>query len=121
MAEAVGIERNKMSGLFEVCFEAGVELLGVIRGMNIETSEGTFPVVAAQRGDAVYVIAGPLVLADCCEGNKCEPPWIYLGHCDVGLQSDGVRRFGSVGAMRAWVAEVRSTAFHPAVTKVVVL
>ncbi|MFM0649389.1 hypothetical protein PQR14_34160 [Paraburkholderia bryophila] len=121
MLETGTRKARRMGGLFEVCFGGGVEILGVIRGMKVETSEGAFPVIAARNGDEVCVIAGPLALSICSDTDPSDSPWMYLGHGDVGLNATGIRRFSSVGVLREWVAEVRSTEFHPVVARVVVL
>ncbi|MFM0450071.1 hypothetical protein PQR21_06720 [Paraburkholderia nemoris] len=121
MSEITAGHSHKLSGLFEVCFGSDVQLLGVIRGIKVATSEGTFSALAVRSGNEVCVVAGPVALGRASDDAPNNPLWVYLGHRDVGLHAKAVRRFGSLVAMGRWVLEVRSTAFHPAVAEMVML
>ncbi|MGX7005138.1 hypothetical protein [Caballeronia sp. KNU42] len=99
-------------------FEPAVQLVGVLEGVSVKTSEGAVPVYVVKEGNDFCLIAGALALS-AVEGVSSSECWLYLvgGRC----MPEHVKRFASIEGVRGWVADARSEAFNRALFEMVIL
>lgn len=89
---------------WETTFEEHVELIGVLKGMEVTTSEGSVPVCVVSAGEVWCVVAGSLALCDRPE-KQLGGCWLYIS--GRGRMPEGVKKFRTLEELRCWVAEIR--------------
>jgi len=102
-AERIRIAKE-LPDFWETTFEERVELIGVVKGLEVTTSGGCIPVSVVSVGQDWCVVAGSLVLGDRPE-KQLGGCWLHMtGH---GPVPGGTKRFRTLEELRSWVAERR--------------
>lgn len=92
---------NGSRDLGVIRFDRGVELMAVFPKLLIEAPQGRTCVMAVRRRRDFYVVAGAMILVDLDGGVRRSPCWCQFER--VGFDGDGVRRFGSLDQVQAWI------------------
>ncbi|KVE52956.1 hypothetical protein [Burkholderia vietnamiensis] len=83
-------------------FDRGVELVAVFAELLVEAPQGRAPVMVVKRKRDFYVVAGALILVTLDGGVRRTPCWCQFER--IGFDGEGVRRFGSLDQVQAWIA-----------------
>ncbi|HHX4059056.1 TPA: hypothetical protein ACU967_005104 [Burkholderia contaminans] len=116
-AERIRIAKE-LPDFWETTFEERVELIGVVKGLQVTTSEGCIPVSVVGVGQDWCVVAGSLVLANRPE-KQLGGCWLYTG--GHGPMPDGIKRFRTLEELRNWVAEIRQEGISRELFEMVVM
>ena len=101
-----------------VSFEPSPQLIGVVEGLSVKTSEGAGSVCVLKDGNDFCVMAGTLALST-DQGGASGDCWLRLD--GARCLPKHVKRFASMEGVRGWIADARSEAFNRALFEMVIL
>ncbi|AJY05563.1 hypothetical protein SB768_02505 [Burkholderia sp. SIMBA_043] len=93
---------NESPALGAIYFDRGVQLVAVFPKLLVEAPQGRAPVMVVKRKRDFYVVAGALILVTLDGGVRRTPCWFQFER--IGFDGEGVRRFGSLDQVQAWIA-----------------
>ncbi|MDN7473475.1 hypothetical protein [Burkholderia multivorans] len=89
-------------GFGVVRFDRGVELVAIYPKVLVEAPQGRTCLMVVKRKRDFYVVAGALILVTLDGGVRRTPCWFQFER--IGFDGEGVRRFGSLDQVQAWIA-----------------
>ncbi|MDI9699543.1 hypothetical protein QM312_26695 [Burkholderia cenocepacia] len=79
-----------------------MELVAIYPKVLVEAPQGRTCVMVVKRKRDFYVVAGALILVTLDGGVRGTPCWFQFER--IGFDGEGVRRFGSLDQVQAWIA-----------------